>query len=333
MTTLAALEAGADRFLARIDLTPQGRALYARALADFLNLLEDHPALLHDPDVLLHARAAFARRLRPPTVAFKMHVVRRFLDFLRIEGALPPAWAAARERERLLRGRARDPRVAPRDIPPPEALRPIADFLRARVAAATGDRRLAALRDWALAEVLAATGLRISEALSLRTRDVFRPDGSAREEVLVRAKGRREERVFLPAPARQALEAYFAAFRAAHPRRADRAEWVFVSFGRGRRDGRPISRQHAWAVFRAVGKALGLPLFPHAFRHMLARDLLRRGVDLPVVQGVLRHRHPATTLRYAEAHPVEVRNVLEGLAEARRRGYKQGGNLSPEKDR
>lgn len=309
--TLRHLEALADRFLDHVDLTPEGRALYARAVADFLDFLEAYPDALEDPDVLLRFRGDLRERgLRPGTVGVKMAAARRFVALALLEGAAPPAWTRALERERLLRGRARETTAGPRPAPPPELLPAILGFLEARVARARRPiDRARALRDLALARLLADTGLRISEALSLEAADVFEPDGHVREEAVIRGKGRREERIYLPAATRRALEAWWTALHELRPRQAQRARAVFVSLGRGRL-GR-LSRQHAWRVLCRTGKALGISLFPHAFRSMLARELLRRRRDLALVQRVLRHRSPATTLRYAAASLEEVRQALE----------------------
>lgn len=309
---LDALDALATPFLNQIDLTPEGRALYARALVDFLNFIESNPSLLSDPDVLLRFRAELGRRgLRPGTIGVKMAAVRRFLIFLKMQKQLPPAWADAAERERFFRGRAREASSAPRPAPPPELLPAILEALRIRAIRAQRPLdRARALRDYALARLLAATGLRISEALSLRAADVLEPDGTAREEAVIRGKGRREERIYIPEAARQALEEWWQAFREARPRLARQTPWVFPSLGRGRL-GR-LSRQQAWRILRQAGRAMGLSLFPHAFRAMLARELLRRRRDLALVQRVLRHRSPATTLRYAAASAEELREALEG---------------------
>ena len=311
MADIRALEEQSDAFLGQVLLTDEGRALYARALADFLDLLESQPGLLEDPAVLVRVREAFrARGLRPRTVGFKLAVIRRFLDYLALQKVLPPAWAQARLWERALRGRAREEIPAPPLGPDPDLLGRLLSALRRRIDGPPR-RRAAALRDYALALLLARTGLRISEALSLRVEDVFDPDGSVRTEARIRAKGRQEQWFPLPEDVRRALAAWRAALVALHPRLARQAAFVFVSLGRGRM-GR-LTRQRAWQILTAAAREAGFRASPHDLRRMLARALLRQGVDLARVQGILRHRSPATTLRYAQAQPHEIRQTLEKM--------------------
>jgi integrase len=303
------LEEMADAFLAGIQVTQEGRALYAAALRDFLDLLEARPDLFQDPGVLLRVRQALRERgLRPSTVAFKMTVIRRFLDYLDLREALPPAWIRARAYERAMRGRAREEAAAPPLGPDPDLLGRLLQVLRRRIDGPPR-RRARAMRDYALALLLARTGLRVSEALSLRTEDVFAEDGGVRREARIRAKGRQEQWFPLPEDVRRALAAWREALQDLHPRLARRASFVFVSLGRNRL-GR-LSRQQAWNILTSAAREAGFRASPHDLRRMLARRLLRRGVDLAKVQAVLRHRSPATTLRYARAQPHEIRRALE----------------------
>jgi integrase/recombinase XerC len=178
---------------------------------------------------------------------------------------------------------------------------------QACAAAQTGP---AAQRDHALAELIYATGLRVSEVVSL---DLGALDLENRL-VRVVGKGNKERVVPFGRPAAQALSAWIGAGRQAMALRsrtpADRAA-VFL----GARGGRLGVRQAREAV-QHLAQAAGLSnVAPHALRHSAATHLLEGGSDLRSVQEILGHSSLATTQRYthvtaerlwssyAQAHP------------------------------
>lgn len=84
-------------------------------------------------------------------------------------------------------------------------------------------------------------------------------------------------------------------------------------FPSNRRAGQPIQ---AAAVSKAVGKvmaAAGVPGTPHALRHFFGTQLVRSGVNLRVVQELMRHTSIATTQGYIEVQGSEMRAALGGL--------------------
>lgn len=313
MKRLADFESAVDRFVESIELTPDGRALYARAAVDFLEFLDATPSALKDADVLLKFQKWLrARHLKPATIRFKLTAVARFLAFLRIEDLLPATWDKAVERFRFYRGRAREVESLPRPAPLPESLPPLFQVLEQRTLRAKLEiDRVRALRDLALARLLWGAGLRISEALALRVEDAFEKNGTARSAITLRGKGGRVATVPVRTDVLDALAAYRRALVAFRPRLASHSPWLFVSLGR-KRFGR-LSRQQAWNVLQKAGQEAGIKLFPHAFRNLLATALLRRGRSVAEVQAVLRHKSPATTLRYARTSGEDVRAALEVL--------------------
>jgi site-specific recombinase XerD len=138
------------------------------------------------------------------------------------------------------------------------------------------------LRDRALLEILYGTGLRVSEAASLRVGDVRSTD-----LVRVTGKGDRERVVPLVGQARAALDDYLARGRPelAEPRAGD-ALWVGVRGGALDQRG----------IRRVVRSRLGT--HPHALRHSFATHLLEGGADLRTVQELLGHIELGTTQIY-----------------------------------
>ena len=139
-------------------------------------------------------------------------------------------------------------------------------------------------RDAAFLELLYASGLRVSEAASLKVGDV------ERGRVRVVGKGGRERIVPLGAPARAALAELIG-------EKKPRSAYVFR--GRG---GGPLSRQEAWRLVKVHALRAGLPpkLSPHWLRHSFATHLLSGGADIRVIQELLGHARVTTTQIYTQ---------------------------------
>lgn len=161
------------------------------------------------------------------------------------------------------------------------------------LAAVPIDHRLAN-RDRAMLEVLYGSGVRISELISLRTRDLQLEEGLA----VVRGKGDRQRIVPVTGSAARAVGRYL---RDTRPD-LDRGESGGVVFLN--HHGRPLSRTGAWKIVRrhveaarAAGAGIG-DVTPHTFRHTFATHLLENGADLAVVQEMLGHADISTTQIY-----------------------------------
>jgi len=150
------------------------------------------------------------------------------------------------------------------------------------------DRAVGAARDWAIVEVLYATGIRVSELTGLDRADL----DPGNRLVRVRGKGGRERMVPYGVPAHAALEAWLAL----RPRVATGAsgDALFLGARGGRLDPR-AARARVHAVMAGAGvRDVG----PHALRHTAATHLVEGGADLRTVQEVLGHSSLTTTQRY-----------------------------------
>ncbi|NQW02775.1 MAG: tyrosine recombinase, partial [Acidobacteria bacterium] len=147
------------------------------------------------------------------------------------------------------------------------------------------------LRDRALIEVLYATGLRVSELVSLRLTDVQIERGY----VQCLGKGRKERIVPLGDEASSWVRRYLNETRPALVTKTD-PPWLFVS----QRGARRLSRGSFWKILKNYGEAAGITahLSPHVLRHSFATHLLERGADLRAIQTMLGHADLTTTQIY-----------------------------------
>ncbi len=146
------------------------------------------------------------------------------------------------------------------------------------------------LRDRAMLEVLYASGLRVSELVSLTLSQVNTRQGVVR----IVGKGNRERLVPLGETALDWMERYLREARPALLRRR-LCDTVFLT-GRGA----GMTRQAFWYRIRrhAVTAGISKPLSPHTLRHSFATHLLNHGADLRVVQLLLGHSDLSTTQIY-----------------------------------
>ena len=146
------------------------------------------------------------------------------------------------------------------------------------------------LRDRAMLEMLYATGLRVSELISLRYTQVNLNQGVVR----VTGKGNRERLVPIGAAAAEALQQFEQRGRAALLE-GRASEHLFPT-----RAGEAMTRQAFWHLIKRHARGAGIdkPLSPHTLRHAFATHLLNHGADLRVVQMLLGHSDLSTTQIY-----------------------------------
>ncbi len=156
----------------------------------------------------------------------------------------------------------------------------------------------AGLRDRALIELLYATGMRVSELLSVRLDDLNLRGGY----LTCLGKGSKERLVPMGGPAVTWIRQYLSAARPSLLDGRPSPPWLFVNV-RGNR----LSRVGFWKILKSHGRQAGLPrdLSPHVIRHSFATHLLERGADLRSIQSLLGHSDIATTQIYT--HVLEVR--------------------------
>jgi len=146
------------------------------------------------------------------------------------------------------------------------------------------------LRDRAMLELLYASGLRVSELVSLKTVHVSFVECALR----VTGKGAKERLVPFGEEALRWIERYVADARPAILG-ARASDALFVTGLGG-----PMTRQMFWKLLRALAVRAGIvaPLSPHTLRHAFATHLLNHGADLRAVQMLLGHADISTTTIY-----------------------------------
>ena len=168
----------------------------------------------------------------------------------------------------------------------------VAAMLETAAKAASGGP-VSVVRDWALAELAYATGLRVAELVRLDVKDI----DLANRLVRAMGKGSKERVAPFGAPAARALETWIDQGRpellASLPH-ATAGPALFVGLRGGRLDARE-ARRGIDRLSRAAGQG---GLSPHTLRHSAATHLLEGGSDLRSVQELLGHASLATTQRY-----------------------------------
>ena len=254
---------------------------YTADLAAFLAFTGTDPA---DPGAasaltLRAARAwladSVARGAARSTVSRHVAALRNFSAWAHREGLAPTdaaaALASARADQRL-------PRVVDQD----EA----AALLECARSRASADDPVS-VRDWAILELIYATGIRVSEACSLTTSSV----DPAALTVRVLGKGDKERTVPFGVPARDALDQWTVRAR---PSLAVGTDALFVGAKGGPIDPRVVRAM----IHRMCARAGVRDIAPHGLRHSAATHLLQGGADLRAVQEILGHSSLATTQRY-----------------------------------
>jgi len=169
-------------------------------------------------------------------------------------------------------------------------------------------RRAIGRRDYAVMITLLRLGLRAGEAARLTLDDVDWRAG----EIVVHGKGRREDRLPLPADVGEAIAGYLQRGRPESRRRE--------LFLRARAPIGAIGRGGVSAIVRRACARAGMPgIGAHRLRHTVACEMVSVGVALPAIGQVLRHRSLQTTANYARVDLDRLRLLAQPWPEGARR--------------
>ncbi|MDD2971919.1 MAG: site-specific tyrosine recombinase XerD [Lachnospiraceae bacterium] len=156
------------------------------------------------------------------------------------------------------------------------------------------------LRDKAMLELLYATGIRVTELITLKVEDVNLQMG------FIICKDAHKERVIpFGKEAKKALLSYLNKSREAMIK-DETEDALFVNCS-----GQPMSRQGFWKLIKFYAKKAGIDadITPHTIRHSFAAHLVENGADLRSVQEMLGHSDISTTQVYANMNHNRIREV------------------------
>jgi integrase/recombinase XerD len=157
------------------------------------------------------------------------------------------------------------------------------------------------VRDAALLELLYATGLRVSELVSLRLNDLNLEAGY----LIAYGKGSKERLVPIGEVAQNVIGKYL---QKARPQLLGKnhSSYIFTA-----RKGKPLTRQGFWKIIKRYSQAAGIVknITPHTLRHSFASHLLERGADLRSVQIMLGHADISTTQIYTHVTSERLKKI------------------------
>jgi len=272
-------------------------AAYRRDLDDFLRFIAgdgtgdfDQAALTATTETIRDFMSHLSDSgLAASTASRRLSALRQFFGFLFIEGIRTDDPTAVIDSPRRAR-------VLPKVLTEEEV-----DRLLAAARAIEGPD---GLRLTSMLELLYATGLRVSELVTLPLSAALR-DPSV---LIVRGKGGRERMVPLTDVARSALRDY-CAVRGSFLKRGKDSPWLFPSTGK---DGH-LSRQRFGQMLKALAVESGIEprkVSPHVLRHAFASHLLAHGADLRSVQQMLGHADISTTQIYTHVLDERLRSLV-----------------------
>jgi integrase/recombinase XerD len=227
------------------------------------------------------------KQYAPATVARKVAAIKSFFHYLLFEALVRSDPTATLDSPKV--GRSLPKAISVKDV----------DALLEQPAK---DPSPEGLRDRAMLELLYATGMRVSELVSLNMDDVSLASGYVR----CFGKGAKERTIPTHPAAIEALEAYMTEAR---PRLIETASEpaLFVNH-RGTR----LTRQGFWLIIKEYALKAGIgQITPHTLRHSFATHMLSNGANLRDVQELLGHANIATTQIYTHLSQDQVRTTYD----------------------
>lgn len=280
-----------DNLMVERGLSKNTVASYGRDMVQFSTYLNgrkiDDVKKIDENCIIGYIGCLRKEKYAPTSIARKISAIRCFEKYLCAEHEI-----------------VKNPISTLETVRPPERLPKSLDVDEvSRLLNAANSRDGIGLRDKAMLETLYATGLRVSELISLKMDDVNLKMGFVR----CIGKGNKERVVPIGEIAAGYIELYAEKVRG-HLMRSGRSEYLFLT-----KLGQPMSRVMFWKIIKKYTALAGIKkdITPHTLRHSFATHLLERGADLRSLQEMLGHASIATTQVYTHVTRDHLREIYK----------------------
>lgn len=257
---------------------------YQRDIQKFKNYLEKGGGEITSfkkSDLISHINYLRDSGNQATTLARNIAALRGFCKFMLIEGIIEED---PLENLSAPRGWKRIPRIIGIDEVKTLLKKPDGEF---------------SLRDQAILEIIYSSGLRVSEAINIKSGDINFEAGF----ITIMGKGSKERVVPINESALGTIKKYINELRPALLKKRT-SPFLFLAKG-----GKPMTRQRLWQLIKKYSAGLSIKISPHTLRHCFASHLLDGGADLRALQKMLGHTDISTTQIYTQVTPERLKKI------------------------
>lgn len=251
---------------------------YREMLGAFAASVDKPVARISVDDIRAYIGSLAARGMRDSSIQTHINTLRSFFGWLDMEDMIKRNPMCKIKSLKIDRAKARRPLT-------PEQLERLRDGCRT-------------YKEKALVEFLVSSGCRLSETVGIRVDNV---DWQGRS-VTVLGKGKKERTVYFSVRAKLMLQEYLAQRKG--------GDALFAS---SRAPYSPMTPRAIEKAMQKIGERaeINRRIHPHILRHTFASNAINAGMDITIIQRLLGHTDPKTTLIYAELSPRTVRYEYE----------------------
>jgi integrase/recombinase XerD len=259
-----------------------------------LRHLENHASVIGKPlsdivkvELVRWLRHQSQQGLSSGTIARRISSVRGFYKYLQLDGVIKQSPAE--------------------ELVPPRLVKHLPQYLSedevVKLIKAVSTDTPEGIRDYAMLELLYATGLRVSELVNLSTGDI----DLVRSLLKCSGKGNKQRLIPIGRDAVQALRRYLGMRLLLC--NGQSSSYLFVKGG-----GKSLTRQDVWKILKRCAEKTGIKnVNPHSWRHSFATHLTQRGADSRTVQALLGHSDLSTTQIYTHLSKSNLRETLDAF--------------------
>ena len=265
----------------KIDgLSPKTLKSYRDNLNAFARRVDKHVSSINADDIREYIGYLSDRGLADSTLQLHVNILRSFFAWMNLEDIIKKNPMLKIKSLKVDKLRARRPLTA-------EQLERLRDECQT-------------YKEKALVEFMVSSGCRLSEVIGIQVEQVNWHERS----VVVLGKGNKERTVYFSVRAKVMLQAYLEQRRG--------GEALFAS---SRAPYGPMQDRAVQKILKSLGERAAIPrrVHPHILRHTFASNAINAGMDITIIQQLLGHADPKTTLIYAELSPRMVRYEYEKL--------------------